>query len=53
MLLLLLAPVLLLLVAQVLTLELPVVAYQEYTNEMLRSIDTPVVKPLGYTHAPP
>ena len=34
---------------QGLTLEMPVVAFAEYTVKMLREIDTPVVKPLGYT----
>ena len=38
-------------VTQVLSLEMPVVAYTDYTVEMLRELTTPVVKPLGYTCA--
>ena len=30
---------------------MPVVAYHDYTVDMLRKLTTPVVKPLGYTYA--
>ena len=39
------------LTTQVLALGVPVVTFHGYTANMLRDVDTPVVKPLGYTYA--